>query len=93
MENAAVKIAMNDLSHIGPRKLILPGKPFVIDLLKRFKMIFNTLIILGRLRVARLVDRREIGYRPSFPNQDEELPDSFYCKLTWKSRGTAKIQS
>ena len=46
MEDATIKIAVNDLSHIGPEKAILLGKTLIIDLFKFFKMIFNTLIVL-----------------------------------------------
>ena len=46
MEDAAIKIAINDLSHIGPKKAILLGKALIIDLLQRLKVIFNTMIIL-----------------------------------------------
>jgi hypothetical protein len=46
MKDPTIKIAVNDLSHIGPEKAILLGKTLIIDLFKFFKMIFNTLIVL-----------------------------------------------
>jgi len=46
VEDATVKIAINDLSHIGPEKAILLGKTLIIDLFKRLKVVFNALIIL-----------------------------------------------
>ena len=45
MEDATVKIAINDLSHIGPEKAILLGKALILDLFQRFKIFFNALII------------------------------------------------
>jgi len=58
MEDATVKIAINDLSHIGPEKAILLGKALIVDLFQGFKMIFNALVILRILRLARTIDRR-----------------------------------
>ena len=52
MQDTAIKIAVNDLFHLGPETAILLCKPLIIDLFKRFKMIFNTLIILRSLMVA-----------------------------------------
>ena len=46
MEDATVKIAINDLSHIGSEKAILLGKALIVDLFQRFKVVFNALIIL-----------------------------------------------
>ncbi len=46
MENAAIEIAINDLSHVGPKKAILLGKALIIDVLQRLEVILNTLIIL-----------------------------------------------
>ena len=45
VEVATVKILLNDVSDVRPKKAILALKPFVIDLFKCFKIIFNTLII------------------------------------------------
>ena len=46
MEDGTIKIAINDLSDIGPKKAILLGKAFIIDLLQRLKVSLNTLIIM-----------------------------------------------
>jgi hypothetical protein len=46
VQDAAIKIAINNLFHIGPKKAILLGKALIIDLLQCLKMILNTLIIL-----------------------------------------------
>jgi hypothetical protein len=46
MQNAAIKIAINDLSHIGTEKAILPGEVIIVNRIKSLKMIFDTLIIL-----------------------------------------------
>ena len=45
VKDTAIKIAVNDLSHIGSEKAILLGKTLIIDLLKRLEMVFNALII------------------------------------------------
>ncbi len=39
MQDTAIKIAVNDLFHIGPEKAILLCKPLIIDLFKRLEMI------------------------------------------------------
>ena len=46
VKDATVKITINDLSHIRPKKAILLGKTLIIDLLKRLEMVFSALIIL-----------------------------------------------
>jgi len=46
MWDAAIKIAINDLSHIGTEKAILFGEVIIVDLIRSLKMIFHTLIIL-----------------------------------------------
>jgi hypothetical protein len=46
MNDAAIEVAVNNLSHIGPEKAILLGKALIIDLFQRFKIILNTLVIL-----------------------------------------------
>ena len=45
VEVATVKIPVNHAGDIRPKEAILPLKPFLIDLLKCFKMVPNTLII------------------------------------------------
>ena len=81
VQDAAIKIAVNDLSHIGPEKAILLGKTLVIDLLKRLEMVFNALVILRILRLARTINRRRVGHGLISLEQDNELPDNLYCKL------------
>lgn len=46
VKDATVKITINDLSHIGSEIAVLLGKTLIIDPFKRFKMVFNALIIL-----------------------------------------------
>jgi hypothetical protein len=46
VEHTTVKIPVNHLSYVRPEKSVLFCKPLIIDLFKRLKMIFNTLIIL-----------------------------------------------
>ncbi len=55
VQDTAIKIAVNDLSHIGPKKAILLSKTLIIDLLKCLKMILNTLVVLGVLRFSRAI--------------------------------------
>lgn len=74
-------IAINDLSHIGPKKSIFLGKPLIIDLLKHLKMVLNALIILRFLWVTWLINGRRVGHGLFFLKQDEDMSDSMYCKL------------
>jgi hypothetical protein len=46
VEDATIKITVNNLLHIWPKKTVLLGKTLIIDLLKRLEMVFNALIIL-----------------------------------------------
>ena len=57
MQDATVKIAINDLSHIGPEKTILLGKALIIDLFQRFKIVLNALIILRCLWFKQIVEQ------------------------------------
>jgi hypothetical protein len=81
VQDPAVKIAINDLSHIGPKKSIFLGKPLIIDLFKRIEMIFNTMIILRVLWFAGLVYGRRVGHGLFFLKQDKNMPDNIYRKL------------
>ncbi len=47
MEDAAIKIATDDLFHISTEETVLGGKALVIDLLKFLKVILNTVVIWG----------------------------------------------
>ena len=78
MEDATVKIATNDLSHIGPEKAILLGKALIVDLFQRFKNVLKILIILW---FTWLINERRVGHGLFFVKQDEDMPDSLYCKL------------
>jgi hypothetical protein len=46
MEDATVKISVNNLPHIRPEKAILLGKALITDLFQRFKIVVNALVIL-----------------------------------------------
>ena len=81
MEDATVKIAINDLSHIGPEKAILLGKALIVDLFQRFKIVLNALIILRVLWFTWLISGRRVGHGLFFLKQDKDMPDSIYCKL------------
>ena len=58
MQDTAIKVAINHLPHIGSEKAILLSKTLFIDLLKRLEMVFNALVILRILRLARTINRR-----------------------------------
>ncbi len=45
VQDSAIQIAVNHLLHIRPEKSVLFRKTLVIDLLQRFKMTLNALII------------------------------------------------
>jgi hypothetical protein len=62
VQDAAVKKAVNHLSHVGPEKAVLFGKAIIVNLFQRFKMVLYTLIILGLLWFARLVNCRCGGH-------------------------------
>ena len=62
VEDAAVEVPVNHLFHIGSEKAILLGKAIVIDPLQFFKMVLYTLIILGVLWFAGLVNGRCGGH-------------------------------
>ena len=61
-KDAAIKVAIDNLPHIGPMKSILLGKKVIINLLKLFKMVLNTLIVLRVLRLSRAIYRRDVGH-------------------------------
>ena len=81
MEDATVKIAINDLSHIGPEKAILLCKALSIDLFQRLKVVLNALIILRVMWFTWLINGRRVGHGPFFLKQDEDMPNSLYCKF------------
>ena len=80
MKDAAIKIAVYNVFHIGAEKAILLCEPVIIDLFPRLKMVFNTLIILGCLWIAWLIDSRCVGHSLSSLKKDILLPDNQYCK-------------
>jgi len=81
VENAAVKISVDNLPHIRPEKAILLGKALIVDLFQRFKIVFNALIILRLLWFTWLINGRRVGHGLFFLKQVENMPDSLYCKL------------
>jgi len=75
MEDAAIEVSVNHLFDIGPEKAVFGCEPLVIDLLQRFEVILNTLIILRLLWLAGLVGRGYVGHLRS-PEKLEGLPNS-----------------
>jgi len=65
MEDAAIEKAVNHLSYIGTEKPVAGCESLIIDLLQSLKVIFNTLIILGLMRLAGPVDRGCTGQFPT----------------------------
>ena len=61
MEYAAIKVAIDNLSHIGPKKSILLGKTVIVNLLELFKMILNALVVRCVLGLALSVYRLRHG--------------------------------
>ena len=80
MQDAAIDVAVDDLSHIGPEKAIFFSKTLIIDLLKRLEMVFKTLIILRVMWFARAIDRKCAGHELSLPTENRAIPGSIYCK-------------
>ena len=62
MKDAAIEVAINHLSHIGPEKAILLGKALIVELFQRFKMVFNALVILRSLGIARTIYWGGVGH-------------------------------
>jgi hypothetical protein len=62
MEDAAIKIAVDHLLHIGAEEAVLGGKALVIDLLKFLKVILNALVILGILWLPRVIYGGDVGH-------------------------------
>jgi len=62
VEDAAIKIAVDHLFHIGTEETVLGGKALVIDLLKFLKVILYASVILGVLRFARAVYGRKVRH-------------------------------
>jgi hypothetical protein len=81
VENAAVKISVDNLPHIRPEKAILLGKALIVILFQRFKIVLNALIILRVLWFTWLINGRRVGHGLFFLKQDEDMHDSLYCKL------------
>ena len=62
VQDAAVEVPVNHLSYVRAEEAVLLGKAIVIDPLQFFKMVLYTLIILGVLWFARLVNGRCGGH-------------------------------
>jgi len=62
IKDAAIEVAGYNVFHIGPKKARLLCKPIIMNLFQSLKMILNTLIILGCLRVTWLRDSRFVWH-------------------------------
>lgn len=74
-------LAINYLFHIGPEKAILLGNALIVDWFQPFKMVFNSLVIPRVLWFTWLLNGRRVAHGLFFLKQDEDMPDSLYCKL------------
>ena len=81
VQDATVKKPVNDFLYIRTEKTVLFLKALIIDLFKCLKMILNALIILRVPWFTWLINGRRVGYCLFFLKQDEDMPDSIYCKL------------
>ena len=61
IKDTAIKVTIDHLSHIGPRKSILLDKTVLVNLLKLFKMVLNALVVRCALGIALLVYRLRHG--------------------------------
>jgi hypothetical protein len=75
VQDTAVEIAVDHMPHRRTEKTVLFDKTVVIDLLQFFKMILNTLIILGLLRFSGLVNGGCSGHLVILLKQENEIPD------------------
>ncbi len=64
VQDAAVQIAVDDLFDVRPEETVFLCELVVIDLLQMFKIVFDTLIVLGFLGFSGMVDRGYIGHLP-----------------------------
>jgi len=61
VENTAVQVTVDDLFHIGPEEAVFLCELVVIDLFQIFKIVLDTLVVLGFLRPSGMVDRGCVG--------------------------------
>jgi hypothetical protein len=88
MQDAAIEIAVNHLLNMMAKKAVMLLKALLIDLLKYFKMVFDTLIMLRLLRPPRPVDRSWHGLF-SQKGEEKERPQPLYCKYIGQPPGFA----
>jgi hypothetical protein len=62
VEVAAVQIPIDHLPKVGPKEAVLFFKALLVDLLKRLKVVSNTLIIRRIVRISRPVNRAWLGH-------------------------------
>ncbi len=64
MQDAAVQVAVNDLFDVGPEKTVFLCELIVIDLFQFFKIVLDTLVVLGFLGLSGLVNGGYAGHLP-----------------------------
>lgn len=76
MQVPAIQITVNDIHEMGAPEAKMRGIPVVPKLIQFFKMILNALVVATGLWAARAIDveGREIGYRLSHENDQQEHP-------------------
>jgi len=78
MQDSAVQVPANHLPDIRSIKAILPLKPVFVDLLERFKMVLNALVIWCAPGIALPVNRCRHEYR----HLSEILPNTLFHRNT-----------
>ncbi len=81
MKDAAIKEPVDNMPHIWAEEPVLLGEPLIIDLFQHLKVVLNALIILRVMWFTWLINGRRVGHGPFFLKQDEDMPDSLYCKF------------
>jgi hypothetical protein len=88
MEDAAIKVTVNDHFDIRTKKAILFRKTVVIDLFKSLKMILNALIIFRVLWCSMAIYRRDIGHVRFSSGSKSGMPDEVCRKFRTPDTGT-----
>jgi hypothetical protein len=78
MQNPAVQVTVNHLLNIRTVETILPLKPVLIDLLERFKMVLNALVIWSALGIALPIN----GCRDEYRHLSQILPKALFHRNT-----------
>jgi hypothetical protein len=81
VQDAAIQVAIDHLPCVGTEEAIFRCKALVIDLLQRFKIILNSLVVLAFLWFSGLVYGRGVGHERSLSKENPRVTDKEYCRL------------